>query len=184
LLALIALAIYNNAFWKNEQALFERGIFLNPENPKAHNNLGTFYFKQDRVQEAILHFDKSIEIDSTYGVAWMNKGVALSRIGEYNSSIQSLQAALMYSPDNWEAYEKLGTVYMRSGDLGRAKDAYLQAIARNKDYYPAYARLGVLYGTMGEYGLAEEYLKKSLEINPFYEEAAQNLIILGESRGK
>ncbi len=184
LLALIALAIYNNAFWKNEQALFERGIFLNPENPKAHNNLGTFYFKQDRVQEAILHFDKSIEIDSTYGVAWMNKGVALSRIGEYNSSIQSLQAALMYSPDNWEAYEKLGTVYMRSGDLGRAKDAYLQAIAWNKDYYPAYARLGVLYGTMGEYGLAEEYLKKSLEINPFYEEAAQNLIILGESRGK
>lgn len=179
-----SLTIYNNGYWVNDFILNQRGIELNPFSSRAHNNLGNFYFKQDNLESAGVHFTKAIETDIKNEKAWINLGVYYTKTEEYDKSIEALEQALVITPNNYQAMEKLGVTYMRMGDNDSAEQIFKEVIDIKPSYYRAYSRLAALYGNKGNYSLSMAYLMKSIEINPYYAEPYYNLGVLYEIYGK
>jgi tetratricopeptide (TPR) repeat protein len=80
---------------------------IEPELPKgidpeyslrsAYNNKGYTLFKQGKYEDALAHYDKAIEIDQGYILAWSNKGdilKALDRNKEANIAISKARDLL------------------------------------------------------------------------------------------
>ncbi|MEE9487653.1 MAG: tetratricopeptide repeat protein, partial [Candidatus Brocadiales bacterium] len=55
------------------------------------NNSGNY-------REALLYFDKALEIDPGLAHAWNNKGFALNNLGRYREAVESLDKALEIDP--------------------------------------------------------------------------------------
>ncbi len=65
-----------------EQALekFEKAARIQPELPAAWFNIGNVKFTMREFGEAFEYFTKAIELDSTYGEAYANRGKAIFAI--------------------------------------------------------------------------------------------------------
>lgn len=51
-----------------------------------------------RYADAIKFYDKALEIDPKFLCAWVNKGMALSRLGRYQEAISAFDQAIEINP--------------------------------------------------------------------------------------
>lgn len=74
---------YSSEFW------YEKGYSL--------DNMG-------RYKEALIAYDKAIEIRSDYIYAWINKGVDLNKLGRNNEAIKTFNKAIEVNADYLDAW--------------------------------------------------------------------------------
>ena len=70
-----------------EQA-FQQAIARNPDDAVAHNHLGILQRRQGRFDDALLEYQRAIEIDSKYARAYLNLGIL------FDLYLQDLEKAL------------------------------------------------------------------------------------------
>jgi len=63
------------------------------------HNRGYDSYKSDRVEEAIIYYDKAIQVDPTLKEAWCNRGIALGRLKQYEEALVSYDRALQIDPN-------------------------------------------------------------------------------------
>ena len=101
---------------------------MDPNNAEAHNNLGRTLYKLDRLEEAILNFRKSIDIDPDIALVHYNLGQAFHKAGELEQSELSYKKAISLKQNYIEAYSNLGIVLKSQGKLQEAEEVYSFAI--------------------------------------------------------
>ena len=69
------------------------GVAKNPNSVTAHSNLGSALQKKGSVDEAIVEFQRSLEIDPGYQFGRYNLGAALLQKGEPDKAIPHLRAS-------------------------------------------------------------------------------------------
>jgi Tfp pilus assembly protein PilF len=74
-----------------------------------------------------------------------------------------------------ELYDRLGNVYMSSGNLAAARKNFEQALAVNPHSGPAYSYLGTINDKEGQGALALEMFNRAIEINPWDTVSIHNL---------
>ena len=57
---------------------------------------------QSKYDEAILTYDKAIELDQSYVEAWNNKGFVLYNQGKYDEAVQAYDKAIQLDPKDAE----------------------------------------------------------------------------------
>ncbi|TAK62717.1 MAG: hypothetical protein EPO24_04705 [Bacteroidetes bacterium] len=72
---------------------YQKVLIVNPFSSRAVNNVGSVYAMQDSTLQAIVHFRRAIELDSLYGDALYNLGVALETIGNNNEGKMYIERA-------------------------------------------------------------------------------------------
>ena len=78
-----AFSFMEKGAWKRAIQGFEKCIRINRKHPQSYGNLGICYAKSGRKAEAVVAFDKALEIDPDYELALVNKAVVESlRDGE------------------------------------------------------------------------------------------------------
>lgn len=93
-------------------------------------------------EEALLAFDKALQIDPNSSAAWMGKGDVLARLGMANQSLEACQMAIQLDPENAEAwFYKGNALYAQAISSGfnvsifqEALTAYDQSIHLNGEY--------------------------------------------------
>lgn len=123
--------IIRNSNWNNGLTLFGHDILLNPDAFDLQNNYGVELFRAGRLEEAKIHFERSIEL----------------------------------YPRWWFAYNNLGAVYERKGDLAQARKLYEQTI-KISDYYLAYENLAFLMLKTEDLGETIEFIEGALKKLP------------------
>lgn len=86
--------------------------------------------------QAIKNSPPSYELENNYGVELFRNKQVLEAKPHFEKSIQ-------LQPRWWFAYNNLGVVYQRQGDIAKAEDLYRKSIER-ADYYLAYENLAVI----------------------------------------
>ena len=87
--------------FNNVAALFKGEIGLNPNETKLvviHYNLGLFYHQQDKLDEAIIQFQKTIELFPDFAEAHYNLACLYAINKEYAKAIESLKKATIFDP--------------------------------------------------------------------------------------
>ena len=93
-----------------------------------------------------------------------DEGVAQSRAGQYDASIESFNKALAVNPNCQDCLYNIGYAYAQKKDLDKAEENYKKAILIKADYAEAYNGLANVYNAQRKFDLAAEASKKANEL--------------------
>jgi Flp pilus assembly protein TadD len=128
LAVLMVCAWKQTAYWQDSETLLTHTLVCTTDNDATHNNLGTFLVQEGRVDEAISHFQKALEIRPDYAEAQCNLGLALFQKGRVDDAIAQYQKALQIKPDFAEAHFNLGNALLQKGKADEAVTHFQTAL--------------------------------------------------------
>ena len=189
-LAIVAAGLGLGSFQRNrdyssELSIWTDTIAKNPNNPRAHNDLGYLLESAlNRVPEAIVQYKEAVRLKPDYSEAHSNLGDALLKMpGKLSETVlQSeavfeLEMAVTLKPDNVEAHNNLGNALLKMpGRLNEAVAEYQEALRLKPDYPDAHNNLGNAFLQMpGRLDDAIAQYKEALRLKTDYAEAHNNL---------
>jgi uncharacterized protein (TIGR03032 family) len=86
-----------------------------------HFEKGTDLFNEGQKKEAIIHFQKALEIQSDYLPATFNLAICLGDLGRYDEAEAILQEVIDKDASILQSYESLGFIYYKKGDFKKAE---------------------------------------------------------------
>lgn len=103
---------------------FKNAIMCQQNFALNHYYLAEIYVRQERSQEAVAVFSRTIEIDPEFYPAFYRLGALLGEAGEFREAIALLNRAVVLNPGYIEAYQKLAQFYIETGDFSAAEKVY------------------------------------------------------------
>ncbi|MCX5815905.1 MAG: tetratricopeptide repeat protein [Proteobacteria bacterium] len=101
-------------------------------------------------KKAIDYLNKTIRLKPDYADAYYNRGVAYTKLGQYQQAIKDYDEAIRLKPDYADAYYNRGIEYDDLGQHQQTIKDYNEAIHLKPDYTDAYLRRGAAYLLMGD----------------------------------
>ena len=182
LLAVIAGTIASfvqTSHWRNNETLWNRSLSVTSGNYLAENNLGNYLLHKERVDEAVDHFHKALEILPSYAEANNNLGYVLANKGNWAEAISFYEAALHARPDYVRAHANLGVALAVLGRTDAALTHFQDALRIDDNDADVHANLANLMLQLGRRDDAVSHLKATLHLRPGDAEAQQQLRELG-----
>ncbi|MEG4395682.1 CHAT domain-containing tetratricopeptide repeat protein [Microcoleus sp. BROC3] len=118
--------------------------------------------------EAIAAFEKALEIDPKYHLAWNGLGATLNGLGRNSEAIAAFEKALEIDPKNDLAWNGLGNALNNLGRNSEAIAAFEKALEIDPKFHYAWNGLGNVLRDLGHYSEAIAAYEKALEIDPKY----------------
>jgi tetratricopeptide (TPR) repeat protein len=171
--------IARNEVWKSNFDLFTSGVASAPNSWRTQNSLAVELremanresspeLKRKYLDEAIVHFNKSLEIFPQKGEIHAEIGVIYFTDKRYDSAAVHLRRALEINPRISSAAANLGTVYLTVGKFNDALHFYQKAIAVDPGNITAQFNEAVCFVQLQKHDSAVLSFKKAVMIDPRY----------------
>lgn len=161
-------------------------LVVEPGNVSALNEIGFLFTKTGDIESALHAFQKSIQIDPMFELAYRNLYATLIMSGRYEEATQTVKAALQKITSDYRYTLKVDLIVClwRSRDFEGGRLAainiideltqlnaprYLDLLARAVSHY------GIIFMELNEIELAEEQFKKAISLDSKYIEPYINL---------
>ncbi|MGB2865923.1 MAG: tetratricopeptide repeat protein, partial [Sedimentisphaerales bacterium] len=96
-----------------EVAVFQHAVKNNPDDAHAHLHLGNLYSHLDRQDEAVRHWSRAVELDSSLSVAFRNLGLHAWAVEEDLSKAEGLyRKAIAARPKDQTLYRDLADILL------------------------------------------------------------------------
>ena len=159
-------AYEQSAYWRDDFALYGRGIDVNPRSYVAEFSLGNALRKQGRYEEAIRHFTRTLENRPDYYFARRARGECFLALGRLSEAAVEFEAALRIVPGWYDALMGYGEVLMQQGSPVAAGDAFRRAaLTRPDDPLPLVA-WGALQLQQDDAASAAELFAQATKLSP------------------
>lgn len=103
---------------------FEKELQIDPRNAGAEYILGEIARQASQWDEAISHFSRATELDTTLGDAYMGLGFCLVNLKRYQEAIPPLRVAVRLEQRNPAAHYNLAVALDRSGQKEEAEKEF------------------------------------------------------------
>jgi tetratricopeptide (TPR) repeat protein len=183
LAVLCVLTRQQSRMYADPETLWHDTLAKNPDAWMAHNNLGHDLLQKGQLNEAIIQFQKVLEIKPEYAAAHNNLGLVYFRKGQVDEAMEHYQKALKIRPQYVEAHDNFGTALLQKGRVDEAVEQYQKALEIQSNYVLAHYNLGVALAQKGLLDEAIDQFRKTLEIQSNYLEAYNNLGIALAHKG-
>jgi protein O-mannosyl-transferase len=173
-----------SGMYRDAQTLYRITINKNPDSWMAHNNLGLLLANNGRPDEAMVHFQKALELNLNYAEAHNNLGLLLTDMKRRDEAMAHFQKALEINQNYGGAHFNFAILLATMGQSDEAMDHYQRALQINPHHSKTHNNLGLLLASMGKPDEAIAHYKKALEINPASAEIHYNLGLLLANVGR
>lgn len=154
----------------------------NPNDPYVCSKLGALYLGVGREKEGLKLLKRGLKSNKAESHLLFELHYHLanvySRKGKLESAFKHYQTAIeqpILPQLKLGAYNNLGSLLQRSGDLLNAKKAYEFTIKIDSRFAVGYYNLGMTFKALGNFQEAISAYRKAIQINPEYAFAYQNL---------
>lgn len=120
LIPLIFSARAQTTYWQDGETLWLHALTCTHDNTIAQGNLALAYYAKGKTHEALLHYEKALQLEPNQASVHSGLGASYLEIGQVNESLAHLQRALEIDPNFADAHYNLGNTYLQ---MGRARDA-------------------------------------------------------------
>ena len=175
LAALICCAHTQASYWRNDETLWTHTLACTSGNTVGEIYLGNALCQKGKVDEAIVHYQRALQIEPNSVKAHIVLGNALLQKGNVDEAIPFYQKALQIEPENSEAHNNLGNALLQKGNLNEAITQFQKALQVKPDYADACYNLGNALLQKGNVDKAISYYQKALQIEPKSVKAHINL---------
>jgi len=155
---------------------------MKSKNPLVYSNLACGFPRGAHIQKSTQSGSRHVSalilrsavIFSTFVLsvddylAWLNRGLALEELEEYDIAIASFDKVIELKPDSYKAWNHRGYGLVR---LGRDEEALLcfdKALSIQPDYANAYYSKAACYALQRKVELALLNLHTAIDLNPSY----------------
>lgn len=170
------------SFWRNNETLWNHSIAVTSGNYIAENNLGNHLSQKGRMDEAVIHFRKALEISPHYPEANNNLGTVLTNEGRWSEATAFFELSLKYRPDHAKTHSNIGVTLTELGKMDEALAHFHEALRINPDLADAHYNLARALLMSGRRDEAVAELKEALRLRPDDADVKARLRELGGER--
>ena len=184
---------------------YNKAIQLAPALGWPYCNLALIYVIQNQFAEAILLYQKSIDLltsEKDKAICWNSLGNVYRRLDDYANAVAAYQNAAALDPEtagmregagsqwgdgipnNAKAWNDMGEAFLKSGEYKDAEEAFRKAIEMNRNFGMAFGNLALALSSQGKYKEAIPLFEKGIEMVPDQKEKAILLNRLGNAYRK
>lgn len=162
---------------KSVEAYYQAVKYAVPH-AKLENEVALALLNANNLQEAEVHFRKSVLLDPTFSEALVNLAKVLQKQNQYDQSKEFIDKALELAPNEADTYILYGTYLLAKNDLCGAKNYLLKALSINRQAFEAHYQLGIVYTQMNFFEGARLELQTALSLKPKLLEAREKLNLI------
>jgi tetratricopeptide (TPR) repeat protein len=166
---------------------YNRAIQFDPSLGWPYSNLAQIYVMQNQFAEAILLYQKSIELLDTNkdkAICWNNLGNVYRCLNDYDNAIAAYQKASELdpatagmregtgagtgeaAPKNARAWNDMGDAFLKSGSFKEAIVAFKKAVELNPEFAEAYGNHALALTLQGKYADAVPLYQRAIDLIP------------------
>jgi len=134
----------------------------------AYFELGRQYLAGKKLKLAKEMFEKSITLNDTFWLNWLNLGVIALIEGNLILAEQLLKEARKLNPNVVDVHSNLGVVYAKKKEFQKAVECFVISLQLKPNQAEIYKNLGMCYHEAGDKEKAYRAFKKAIELNPEY----------------
>ncbi len=130
------------------------------------------YTQEKKYPEAIVAFNKALEIDDKLPYVWNDRGLCFREMGDNKSALKSLLRAVELAPENpellfnlGETLEMIGVLYMSNKYLDSAIQTFKMVANQMPNNANAWTHIGICYKEMGKPEEAKFYFDRARDIH-------------------
>jgi len=176
ILTLTGFTIMRNGDYQDEVVIWQKTLEQAPHNPRVHLNLGTALLQQNRVDEAISHYQTAVKLRPDYGKAHYNLANALL---QYRKSIDEAlyhyNMTLKLWPTNASANNHVGLILYHKGDIEQAVFYFRRSLEIEPDNYLVHHNLAVALAKQGRLDEAITHMEEAVRLKPDFSTGQQKL---------
>jgi tetratricopeptide (TPR) repeat protein len=169
-LLILSIATFRQvSYWHDSETLWNYTIAVTGRNFMAEDNLAQELAHQGRTQEAMVHFQKTLDEYNwgtsdliTFGVYEQNHGYASDSVKQYERAVRNAPAPNIRAI----ALSNMGSAYLDMKDPDRAKQSFDKALQADPNNVPALIGAGLLAQRSGDLRFAISEYTKAISINP------------------
>lgn len=184
LVAMSVATFRQTGFWKDTKTLWNRALACTPDNDTAHYNLGTTLLREGRLDEAIAHFEKTLEANPAYVKAHINLGQAFLQKGMPDRASAHYHSALEARPRLPQAQYNLAVALEQLGRMDEAIAHYELALEADPALFDARNNLGSALLKAGRVEEAIRHYEEALRTSPGSARAHHNLATALMEKGR
>ncbi len=141
-------------------------INLYPDNAAGWSNRGNSKMSQNRPQEALADYNKSVELAPAYPDPYLNRGAALESLGKWDEAIADYNRVLEIDPKDAAAYNNRGNAKAGLGKWDEAIADYQIAMNVNSRFSTAFGNNAIALYQVGKTDDAIKAMKNILRKYP------------------
>ena len=165
LAALAPVAVLSN--WPLVSSTMNRAV--------TEHNLGAALQSDGRLDEAMAHYRRAIELRPDYAPAYNNLASTLRAAGQVQDAVTTYELALTLRPDYPEAHYNLANALLDEGQSAAAAEHFQIALTAMPDSADVRNNLGIALSATGRLDEAIAGFRKALEVEPDSVKAHRNL---------
>lgn len=174
-----ALSLHNEEKYLEAIKWYDKVLGTNNTYHKfALNNKGLALFKLNRYDEAILLYDKALDMYPNEEILWDNKGLCFLNSEKYDEAIKCFDSVLNINPNSTDALHKKSVTLSNKGlslakidKLNEAIELYDKALQIYPCFAIAWHNKAMALLIQGKYDDALKCFDRSLEINDKYRDS-------------
>ncbi|MBP6103445.1 MAG: tetratricopeptide repeat protein [Gammaproteobacteria bacterium] len=157
-----------------------QALRLDPRHAQTYNQLGSLYYRQGRIPEALSYLSKALRLDPACWKAHYNTAHCYAQQNNMEQAAQHYAAVVARQPSLSHAQFNLGLCYVALEDFVQAEQPLLIAFKQDPDLVEAARQLGHISIALGKTEQAIEMFQQVLEQSqtPHQAEAHHNLAVL------
>lgn len=179
-----AVTWHRHAVYGSPEALWKESLSLNPLNRRALANLGTYYSRVGRWDDAVAAFEKILAANPQDGPALTKLAYVLTQPGypghDDRKALELLERGLVLNPTNFIGFFNEAIILLRMGRAQEAENALRRAVSLSPSYVPAHFMLGEVALRAGRTEEALAHYREVLRLNPGDAAATARLREIGE----
>ena len=146
-----------------------------PKEGTSFYNLGVGLANKGQFDDAIVAYNKALQIKPDSPEALNKLGAALDGKDQLDEAIAAYNKALQIKPDFHKALNNLGIAFARKGQFDEAIAALNKALQIKPDFPEALNNLGIVFARKGQLDEAIAAYNKALQLRPDSVEALNSL---------
>lgn len=160
--------------WRDSTTLWAHALEVDETSSLAHSAMASLLYKEDRVDDAMRHSVRAVQLAPGFAEAHNDVGVGLARQNRIDEAAGEYRRALELKPTYDEAENNLGVVLVRKGDLAGAVEHYRRALEINPDNADAHVNWGNALVRQQQMDDAIAHYQAALVIRPDLADAHHN----------
>ena len=117
-------------------------------------------------EDAVVDFDKAIELNRNDPSLWFNRSTAFVAQGLFDKAHKSVTKAISLDQKNYSYYYSRGTIRTKLNDLEKARDDFTAAISIDNTRAGAYYERARIESILEEYDKAKTDIEKATALSP------------------
>lgn len=149
-----------NAFPMQQKENFLKIVEIYPNDERAHNLLGGFYFGQQEYDKAIESYTKSTIIAPQFSQPYNQLGYSYRFLGDYQKAEEAFQKYIELIPNDPNPYDSYAELLMKMGKFEESIEHYRKALSINPNFIASQYGIACNLNFLGKYEEARQQLQQ------------------------